>query len=198
MNRQRPRPTASNSSWYPRRSTPRRARAWEIGLAKSFRPRPIVIVVVRHRPERQPSARPHGGALASQAREEFGLDVGHGTMNRPGAQYVIEAGRELLEAEQTIGFAAIERVKQSHLSSAVGPVLGAVRRRRPRAAPRRPGRGGEPERAQPRACTPRRRVIYNPRSRAMIMRWTSEVPSPISRILESRQNRATGYSFMKP
>ena len=32
----------------------------------------------------------------------------------------------------------------------------------------------------------------------MIMRWTSDVPSPISRILASRQNRATGVSFMKP
>ncbi len=37
-----------------------------------------------------------------------------------------------------------------------------------------------------------------PNSRAISMRWTSLVPSPISRILESRHMRATGYSFMKP
>lgn len=37
-----------------------------------------------------------------------------------------------------------------------------------------------------------------PNSRAISMRWTSLVPSPISRIFESRHIRATGYSFMKP
>ncbi len=37
-----------------------------------------------------------------------------------------------------------------------------------------------------------------PNSRAISMRWTSLVPSPISRILESRHMRATGYSFMNP
>lgn len=37
-----------------------------------------------------------------------------------------------------------------------------------------------------------------PSSRAISMRWTSLVPSPISRILESRHMRATGYSFMNP
>lgn len=37
-----------------------------------------------------------------------------------------------------------------------------------------------------------------PNSRAISIRWTSLVPSPISRILESRHMRATGYSFMKP
>ncbi len=37
-----------------------------------------------------------------------------------------------------------------------------------------------------------------PSSRAISIRWTSLVPSPISRILESRHIRATGYSFMKP
>ncbi|SCG79468.1 hypothetical protein GA0070609_5908 [Micromonospora echinaurantiaca] len=41
-------------------------------------------------------------------------------------------------------------------------------------------------------------VGQSPRSREMTIRCTSEVPSPISRILASRQNRATGYSFMKP
>lgn len=38
----------------------------------------------------------------------------------------------------------------------------------------------------------------SPNSRAISIRWTSLVPSPISRILESRHIRATGYSFMKP
>ena len=38
----------------------------------------------------------------------------------------------------------------------------------------------------------------SPNSRAISMRCTSLVPSPISRILESRHIRATGYSFMKP
>lgn len=42
------------------------------------------------------------------------------------------------------------------------------------------------------------RQYVMPNSRAMSMRCTSEVPSPISRILESRQNLATGNSFMKP
>ena len=37
-----------------------------------------------------------------------------------------------------------------------------------------------------------------PRSRAISIRCTSEVPSPISRILASRHIRATGNSFMKP
>ncbi|GCE01102.1 hypothetical protein EHYA_08858 [Embleya hyalina] len=37
-----------------------------------------------------------------------------------------------------------------------------------------------------------------PSSLAISMRWTSLVPSPISRILASRQKRATGNSFMKP
>jgi hypothetical protein len=37
-----------------------------------------------------------------------------------------------------------------------------------------------------------------PNSLAISMRWTSLVPSPISRILLSRQKRATGNSFMKP
>lgn len=37
-----------------------------------------------------------------------------------------------------------------------------------------------------------------PSSRAMSMRCTSLVPSPISRIFESRHIRATGYSFMNP
>ena len=37
-----------------------------------------------------------------------------------------------------------------------------------------------------------------PSSRAISIRWTSLVPSPISRILESRHIRATGYSFMNP
>ena len=37
-----------------------------------------------------------------------------------------------------------------------------------------------------------------PRSRAISMRCTSLVPSPISRTLLSRQKRATGYSFIKP
>ena len=40
--------------------------------------------------------------------------------------------------------------------------------------------------------------IPSPSSRAISIRWTSLVPSPISRILESRHIRATGYSFMKP
>ena len=39
---------------------------------------------------------------------------------------------------------------------------------------------------------------YRPSEREMIMRWTSEVPSPISRIFASRHMRATGVSFMKP
>ncbi|QHY95626.1 hypothetical protein SSPS47_10895 [Streptomyces sp. S4.7] len=39
---------------------------------------------------------------------------------------------------------------------------------------------------------------YSPNSRAISIRWTSLVPSPISRILESRHILATGYSFMKP
>lgn len=38
----------------------------------------------------------------------------------------------------------------------------------------------------------------SPNSLAISIRWTSLVPSPISRILESRHIRATGYSFMKP
>ncbi len=38
----------------------------------------------------------------------------------------------------------------------------------------------------------------SPSSRAISIRWTSLVPSPISRILESRHILATGYSFMKP
>ncbi|SCK44811.1 hypothetical protein YUWDRAFT_03828 [Streptomyces sp. AmelKG-D3] len=38
----------------------------------------------------------------------------------------------------------------------------------------------------------------SPSSRAISIRWTSDVPSPISRIFESRHIRATGYSFMKP
>ncbi len=37
-----------------------------------------------------------------------------------------------------------------------------------------------------------------PSPRAMTIRCTSEVPSPISRILASRKKRATGYSSMKP
>jgi hypothetical protein len=37
-----------------------------------------------------------------------------------------------------------------------------------------------------------------PRSRAISMRCTSEVPSPISRIFASRYIRPTGVSFMKP
>ncbi|MGX1510169.1 hypothetical protein RKD44_001457 [Streptomyces collinus] len=43
-----------------------------------------------------------------------------------------------------------------------------------------------------------RRQPTKPSSLAISMRCTSLVPSPISRILESRHIRATGYSFMKP
>ncbi len=43
-----------------------------------------------------------------------------------------------------------------------------------------------------------RRQPASPNSLAISIRWTSLVPSPISRILESRHMRATGYSFMKP
>ena len=39
---------------------------------------------------------------------------------------------------------------------------------------------------------------HSPSSRAISMRCTSLVPSPISRIFASRQCRATAYSFMKP
>ena len=39
---------------------------------------------------------------------------------------------------------------------------------------------------------------YRPSVRAMIMRCTSDVPSPISSTLASRHIRATGVSFMKP
>lgn len=45
---------------------------------------------------------------------------------------------------------------------------------------------------------PRETPYETPNSRAISIRWTSLVPSPISRILESRHIRATGYSFMKP
>ncbi|MDQ1038476.1 hypothetical protein QFZ75_004892 [Streptomyces sp. V3I8] len=57
-------------------------------------------------------------------------------------------------------------------------------------------RSGEPApvpRTARRAAQP-----VKPSSLAISMRWTSLVPSPISRILESRHMRATGYSFMKP
>ncbi len=80
--------------------------------------------------------------------------------------------------------------------------------------PRRPGRsepGGpplarpsshrSPTYGRPRRAGPAVRArgqTPTPNSRAISIRWTSLVPSPISRILASRHIRATGYSFMKP
>lgn len=46
--------------------------------------------------------------------------------------------------------------------------------------------------------TTAKRQAGSPNSRAISIRCTSLVPSPISRILESRHILATGYSFMKP
>ncbi len=45
---------------------------------------------------------------------------------------------------------------------------------------------------------PAQAAVGSPNSRAISIRWTSLVPSPISRIFASRHMRATGYSFMKP
>lgn len=50
----------------------------------------------------------------------------------------------------------------------------------------------------PRVAAVRAPQPASPNSRAINMRCTSLVPSPISRIFESRHMRATGYSFMKP
>ncbi len=57
---------------------------------------------------------------------------------------------------------------------------------------------GPVRKAAPSAPASPHAAIGSPNSRAINMRWTSLVPSPISRILASRHMRATGYSFMKP
>lgn len=69
------------------------------------------------------------------------------------------------------------------------------------ADPQEPGgrpRGTGPGHQEPVGAVYRAPCGYSPSSRAISIRWTSLVPSPISRILESRHIRATGNSFMKP
>ncbi|CAL9453522.1 hypothetical protein SUDANB19_02491 [Streptomyces sp. enrichment culture] len=62
---------------------------------------------------------------------------------------------------------------------------------------RRSSGGARPGGVGPRTAR-RQASVPTPSSRATSIRWTSLVPSPISRIFASRHMRATGYSFMKP
>src|SRR5664280_247689 len=91
-----------------------------------------------------------------------------------------------------------------HQRGAVGSGVGQQPQRRTegdRGLVRHPGQlagTDHAEHRQPDAEPNRKLAAQMPSSRAISMRCTSDVPSPISRILESRQCRATGYSFMKP
>lgn len=80
----------------------------------------------------------------------------------------------------------LERPRGLRHAGAAGPDLEAPRR--PAAAPGAHSRPG--------ASEPRRAASYRPASssRAMIVRWISEVPAPISISFASRAMRSTGKS----
>lgn len=63
-----------------------------------------------------------------------------------------------------------------------------------------PPRNGDRPGLVPRSAADCCRTVQltSPNSLAISIRWTSLVPSPISRIFASRHMRATEYSFMKP
>src|SRR5699024_7637295 len=91
----------------------------------------------------------------------------------------VELGARPLRGLRRLGVCGLEpgaQVRDPGVLGGVSPAAGVLHARH-RASPGQDGR---------------------PRPRAMTIRCTSEVPSPISRILASRKNRATGYSSMKP